>query len=210
MSTKAFHSRVGELVPAPLRPALVPLLEELGTIHLHIKALDKTIQDDIAPRYPQVERLQQVDGVGTLTSLAYVLSIGDQSRFKKSRDVGPFVGLCPRKHSSGDSDPQLSITRAGNPFLRRILVQSAQYALGPFGPDCELRRYGLKLVLRGGKCAKKRAVVAVARKMAVLLHRLWTTDTTPYDPWYQHKRRGEALPEPESKAARKPKMAATT
>lgn len=207
MSTKAFHTRVGELVPAHLRPALVPLLEELGTIHLRIQRLDDTIQREIAPRYPAVERLKQVDGVGTLTSLAYALSIGDPSRFKKSRDIGPFVGLCPRKHSSGESNPQLSITRAGNPFLRRILVQGAQYVLGPFGPDCELRRHGQKLVQRGGKCAKKRAVVAVARKLAVLLHRLWV-DTTPYDPWYQHKRRGEVPPESASKTTRKHKVAA--
>jgi transposase len=205
MSTKAFHKRVGELVPAHLQPALVPLLEELGTIHLRIQRLDDTIQREIAARYPAVERLTQVDGVGTLTALAYALSIGDPSRFKKSRDIGPFVGLCPRKHSSGESDPQLSITRAGNPFLRRILVQSAQYALGPFGPDCELRRHGEKLVLRGGKCAKKRAVVAVARKMAVLLHRLWV-NTSPYDPWYQHKRRGVEPSESQSKTTRKPKV----
>lgn len=204
MSTKAFHTRVGELVPAHLQPALVPLLEELGTIHLRIKGLDDTIKRKIAPRYPAIERLKQVDGVGTLTALAYALSIGDPNRFKKSRDIGPFVGLCPRKHSSGQSDPQLSITRAGNPFLRRTLVQSAQYALGPFGPDCELRRHGQKLVLRGGKCAKKRAVVAVARKLAVLLHRLWV-DTTPYDPWYQHKRR-EVMPDLDPKATRSPKV----
>lgn len=207
MSTRAFHARVGELVPPLLRPALVPLLEELGTIHLRIKSLDDTIQREIAARYPAIERLKQVHGVGTLTALAFALSIGDPGRFKKSRDIGPFVGLCPRKHSSGDSDPQLSITRAGNPFLRRILVQGAQYVLGPFGPDCELRRHGQKLVLRGGKCAKKRAVVAVARKMAVLLHRLWV-DTTPYDPWYQYKRRGEVPPETEPKTARKREVAA--
>lgn len=204
MSTRAFHTRVGELVPEDRQPAIVPLLQMLGAIHLQIGKLDDTIEQ-IAKRYPAVKRLTQVDGVGTLTALAYALSIDDPRRFKKSRDVGPFVGLCPRKHSSGDSNPQLSITRAGNPFLRRILVQSAQYVLGPFGPDCELRRHGEKLTQRGGKCAKKRAVVAVARKLSVLLHRLWV-DETPYDPWYQHTRRGQALPEPPSRITRKPKV----
>jgi transposase len=204
MSTRAFHTRVGMLVPQDRQPAIVPLLEMLGAIHLQIKKLDDAIQQ-IAKRYPAVQRLTQVDGVGTLTALAYALSIDDPSRFKKSRDVGPFVGLCPRKHSSGDSDPKLSITRAGNPFLRRILVQSAQYVLGPHGPDCELRRHGEKLVRRGGKCAKKRAVVAVARKLSVLLHRLWVDDT-PYDPWHQRKRRGEAPPEPPPRTTRKPKV----
>lgn len=204
MSTRAFHARVGVLVPPILQPALVPLLEELVSIHLRIKGLDDTIHK-ISLRHPAVERLTQVDGVGTLTALAYALSIGDPGRFKKSRDVGPFVGLCPRKRSSGESDPQLSITRAGNPFLRRILVQSAQYALGPLGPDCELRRQGEKLVQRGGKCAKKRAVVAVARKMAVLLHRLWVEPTT-YDPWYRLKRTGGTPPVPVPRT-RKPKLA---
>ena len=207
MSTRAFHARVGTLVPEEMRPALVPLLEELGAIHQRIKKLDETVAK-IAQGYPAVERLTRVDGVGTLTALAFALSIDDPRRFKKSRDVGPFVGLCPRKHSSGESDPQLSITRAGNPFLRRILVQSAQYALGPFGPDCQLRRHGEKLVQRGGRCAKKRAIVAVARKLAVLLHRLWVNET-PYDPWYLHTRRGESPPASRSKTTRKPKMART-
>ena len=111
MSTRAFHARVGTLVPEEMRPALVPLLEELGAIHQRIKKLDETVAK-IAQGYPAVERLTRVDGVGTLTALAFALSIDDPRRFKKSRDVGPFVGLCPRKHSSGESDPQLSITRA--------------------------------------------------------------------------------------------------
>jgi len=183
MSTKVFHARVGELVPAPLQPGLLPLLEELRTLHQRIRALDKEI-DSIAVRYPAVEKLLAIAGVGTLTALAFVLSIDNPGRFKKSRDVGPFVGLTPRKRSSGDSDPQLSITRSGNPYLRRILVQAAHYILGPFGPDCLLRRHGMRIHLSGGKHAKKRAAVAVARKLAVLLHRLWMSET-PYDPWYR-------------------------
>lgn len=185
MSTKAFHTRVGELVPPRLCPALVPLLEGLLSIHLQIKRLDSVIEG-IAGRYPAVQRLTRITGVGTLTALAFVLSIDDPIRFEKSRDVGPFIGLCPRKRSSGGSDPQLSITRSGNPFLRRILVQAAHYVLGPFGPDCLLRRHGKKIRDRGGKHAKKRAAVAVARKLAVVMHRLWVSPT-PYAPLYSSR-----------------------
>lgn len=185
MSTQAFHRCVGELVPVALQPGIVPLLEELKSLHQRIRSLDKEV-DSMAGRYPAVAKLSAVSGVGNLTALAFVLSLDEPRRFKKSREVGPFVGLTPRKHASGETDPQLSITRSGNPFLRRILVQAAHYILGPFGPDCLLRRHGKRIVERGGKHAKKRAAVAVARKLAVLLHRLWVSET-PYDPWYRSK-----------------------
>jgi transposase len=206
MSTKAFHARVGELVPAALQRGILPLLEELRSLHLRIRALDKEI-DAMAARYPAVAKLIAVHGVGNLTALAFVLSLDNPSRFKKSRDVGPFVGLTPRKHASGEKDPQLSITRSGNPFLRRILVQAAHYVLGPFGPDCLLRRFGLRISERGGKHAKKRAAVAVARKLAVLLHRLWLSET-PYDPWYRSNDAPPAAPEVKPKALRKKKQKA--
>jgi len=128
--------------------------------------------------------------VGPLTALAFVLTLEDPSRFPKSRDLGPALGLVPRRDQSGDRDPQLGITKSGNAFLRRLLVGSAHYILGPFGPDCALRRWGLELADRGGKNAKKRALVAVARKLAVLLHHLWKTGQT-YDPLYQSQRSRE-------------------
>ena len=110
-------------------------------------------------------------GVGPLTALAYVLTLEDSRRFAKSRTVGAYLGLVPRRDQSGEVDRQLGITKAGDHFLRRTLVQSAHYVLGPFGPDTDLRRWGLKLCERGGKSAKRRAIVAVARRLAVLLHR---------------------------------------
>lgn len=183
MSTNVFHARVGALLPSALKRGLQPLLDELQSLQLRIGSLDREI-DAMAARYPAVAKLSAISGVGNLTALAFALSLDDPRRFKKSRDVGPFVGLTPRKRASGASDPQLSITRTGNPFLRRILVQAAHYILGPFGPDCLLRRHGQRIVERGGKHAKKRAAVAVARKLAVLLHRLWVSET-PYDPWYR-------------------------
>jgi transposase len=183
--TRAFHRHVVHLVPPALQDGLMPLFEELASLHDRIRALDKKILA-IATRYPMVPRLTAIVGVGTLTGLAYVLCLDDSRRFKKSRDVGPYIGLTPRKYSSGEKDPQLSITRSGNPFLRRLLMQSAHYVLGHFGPNCLLRSHGQRIVERGGKHAKKRAVVAVARKLAVLMHRLWVNET-PYDPWYRCK-----------------------
>ena len=139
-----------------------------------IKALTQRIQE-VSESYPAVALVSQISGVGPLTALAFVLVIFDPKRFRRSRDVAPYLGLVPAKHQSGDRDPQLGITKAGNPFVRRLLVQSAHYILGASRsrPDCELRRYGLRLAARGGKAAKKRAVIAVARKLAVLMHHLW-------------------------------------
>jgi transposase len=140
-----------------------------------IRNYDKQIETMAEQRYPEVKILTQICGVGVLTALTYVLVLEDPHRFKKSRSVGAYLGLRPRLNQSGQSDRQLRITKAGDSLLRRLLVGSGQYILGPFGPDCDLRRWGLTLAARGGKNAKKRAVVAVARKLAVLLHRLWIT-----------------------------------
>jgi transposase len=135
-------------------------------------------------KYGHTTLLRQVKGVGPITSLAYVLTLEDPQRFASSREVGPYLGLVPKQEDSGDSQPQLGISKAGDRMLRRLLVGSSQYMLGAFGPDSDLRRYGLRLCERGGKNAKKRAVVAVARKLAVLLHHLWVTGDV-YEPLHQ-------------------------
>ena len=172
-SAASFKKRIAGLVPAGSSVDL--LAEEIEHLSRQIKRLDRRIEEIARQRYPQTQLLRQVKGVGPLTSLAFVLILFEPARFARSRDVGPYLGLVPRKHQSGDNDPQLRITKAGNAFLRRLLVQAAHYVLGPFGKDCELRRYGERLVASGGKAAKKRAVVAVARKLAVLLHHLWVS-----------------------------------
>lgn len=174
-STGAFAGKVSELLPEQLLPALAPVLEMIKELTAKIRAFDRTLAATAKKHYPEVQHLQQVDGIGPVTSVAYVLSIEDPKRFARSRKVGSWLGLCPRSHASGDSNPQLRISKAGDPRLRRLLVQAAHRVLGRFGADCDLRRYGLKLAARGGKAAKKRAAVAVARKLAVLLHRLWIT-----------------------------------
>ena len=140
--------------------------------------------EQLLQKYPAAVRLRQISGVGPLISLTFVLTLDDHMRFKKSRQIGCYLGLRPRQRDSGESQPQLRITKAGDPYLRSLLIQGAQYILGKFGPDTDLRRWGLKLAERGGKNAKKRAVVAVARKLAVLMHRLWA-DQSQYQPLRQ-------------------------
>ncbi len=180
-STSCFAKRADEEIPTDLRPALAPVLAVLAELQVQIRAFDRTIEQMLTERHPEAERLRQVTGVGPITAAAFVLTIGDPARFRRSRDVGAWVGLCPRKKESGDRDPQLSITKTGDRFLRRLLVGAAHYILGPFGPDCDLRRFGLRICERGGGNSKRRASVAVARKLAVLLHRLLVSGDS-YEP----------------------------
>ncbi len=133
--------------------------------------------------YPETQILRQVEGIGTLTALTFVLVLEDPHRFLKSRAVGAYLGLVPGEDQSGESDPQQRISKQGDEMLRRLMVGSAHYILGPFAHDSDLRRHGLKIAERGGKNAKKRAAVAVARKLSVLLHRLWITGEL-YEPLY--------------------------
>jgi transposase len=174
-STSYFHKRVRQDLPDELKPALTPVLDTIGALTRKIQRLETRIERLSAKRYPETGLLRQVSGVGPLTALSFVLTVEDPERFKSSRAVGPYLGLRPRQSQSGEQDPELRITKAGDTDLRRLLVGSAHYILGPFGPDTDLRRWGLALAARGRKNAKKRAVVAVARKLAVLLHRLWVT-----------------------------------
>jgi transposase len=193
-SAASFPKKVREALPSELREALTPILDTLAGLSSRIQAFDKTLAA-LAARHPGACALTQVNGVGTLTALTFVLTIGDPERFKSSRTVGAYFGLRPRQRDSGQQEPELHITKAGAPLMRRLLVNCAQYILGPFGQDCDLRRFGLAMVARGGKSAKKRAVVAVARKLAVLLHRLWVTGEV-YDPLRNAKARTITKAEP--------------
>ena len=174
-STKSFHHQVPELLPGILTPSLMPILNAIEDLSKKISDFDRVIESKAVKEYPATERLRQVRGVGPITSLSYVLVLDNAARFRNSREVGCYIGLKPKRDQSGERDPELRITKAGDRMLRCLLVGSAQYILGPFGEDSDLRRWGLKLVARGGKNAKKKAVVAVARKLAVLLHHLWKT-----------------------------------
>lgn len=185
-SADCFAGKVASAVPEPLLPALLPVLDTIASLSDQIRAYDRQIASLCQENYPETRHLQGIAGVGPLTSLAFVLTLENPQRFARSRQVGPALGLVPKRDQSGDRDPQLRITKTGDSYLRRLLVGSAQYILGPFGPDCHLRRWGLKLAERGGKNAKRRAIVAVARKLAILLHHLWTNGVI-YDLLYQAK-----------------------
>jgi transposase len=178
-----FSQKAAMCVPDELKPSLTPLLETISHLNKQIYSLDKAIESTAQNRYPETIRLRQVSGVGPITALQYVLTIGDPNRFTHSRDVPAYLGLTPRRHQSGSVEQQLRISKAGNKQLRSLLVQCAQYLLGRFGPDSDLKRWGARIFERGGKNSKKRAIVAVARKLAVLLHRLWVTGDT-YQPLY--------------------------
>lgn len=191
-STASFPKRAVEGIPEVLGSTLMPVLEMIRELTQQIRAYDRQIERLCEERYPEAELLRAVPGVGALTALCFILTLEDPTRFRRSRDVGPYLGLVPRRADTGESSPQLRITKAGDEMLRRLLVGSAHYLLGPFGPDTDLRRWGLKIAERGGKNAKKRAVVAVARKLAIVLHHLWLTGEV-YEPLHNAAGGAETL-----------------
>jgi transposase len=188
-TAKSFGNIKAAELPKEVRPALMPLVKMIRKATSEISAYDRRIEKLCTDHYPETKRLMQVNGVGPITALAFVLVIGPPRRFKKSRSVGSYVGLTPRQAESGESKPELSISKRGDGFLRKLLVGSSQYILGPFGTPCDLRQFGSDLAAKGQKNAKRKAVVAVARKLAVLLHHLWLTGEK-YDPWYNESRKG--------------------
>lgn len=192
VDTEYFWKKTRSLLPAELQKVFGPLYELLETLQSQIKEYDRRITVLVEECYPESELLLPIKGVGPITSLAYILTVEDPHRFAKSRQVGSYFGLRPRLDQSGDHDPELSITKCGNGMVRRLLIQAAHYILGPFGEDCDLKRFGLRIASPGGKRAKRRAVVAVARKLSVLLHRLWVTGEV-YDPLYNSKELKEAV-----------------
>jgi transposase len=180
-STESFPKRTRATTTKDLFPGLETLLATIEQLTKAIREMDRAIEQLCRERYPETELLRQVPGVGAVTALYYMLTIEDPRRFARSRSVGAYVGLRPRQRDSGEQRPQLRITKAGDRLLRSLLVRCAHYILGPFGPDTDLRRSGLRMAERGGSAAKKRAIVATARRLAVLLHRLWVT-AEEYEP----------------------------
>jgi len=174
-TTEGFASRMRKEGLEATYPGMEVLVEQIHQLTQQIRELDRRIEALCETAYPETAALRQIQGVGALTALAYVLTLEDPRRFRRSRQVGAYLGLRPKRRQSGKGDPLLRISKAGDPFLRRLLVQAAHYILGPFGPDTDLRRFGQRLIARGGRAAHKKALVAVARKLAVLLHRLWVT-----------------------------------
>jgi transposase len=186
---RSFHKRAQEHIPEALLAALAPVLEQIGSLTEHIRQYDRRLEAIAKEHYPETELLRQVEGVGPLTALTFVLTVEDPYRFERSRSVGAYLGLVPARDRSGERDPQKRISKEGDEMLRRLLVSGAHYILGPFGSDSDLRRHGGKIASRGGKNSKKRAVVAVARKLAVLLHSLWISGEV-YEPLRNAHRSG--------------------
>ena len=182
-SASSFSRRARASLDSNWFSTVDPLLDAIQHLSDQIRAYDVEIRRLSEEKYPETRWLRQVRGVGWLTALAYVLIIEDPHRFRKSRQVGAYVGLCPAVSQSGDRDPQLRITRQGDGFLRKLLIHCSHYQLGPFGEDSDLRRHGEKISATGGKAARKRAVVAVARKLANLLHLLWVRKVD-YEPFH--------------------------
>tara|TARA_R110002167_G_scaffold342331_1_gene551134 strand:- start:334 stop:1464 length:1131 start_codon:yes stop_codon:yes gene_type:complete len=198
-STGSFHSKAEAFLceHPELQSAIAPAIISIKSLTEQIRVYEKMIQQSAREHHPQAIDLQQIPSIGPITSLAFVLGIEDPTRFKKPRDVGPYLGLVPRRDQSGDNDQELPITKAGNKYLRKLLVQSAQYLLGHFGPDCALREHGLKLAAKGGRGAKKKAVIAIARKLAVMMVAIWQKGSS-YEPYPGRK---DHEPDTESKTS---------
>jgi len=170
-STESLPARAPAAIPPALAAVATPLVQQIALLNAQIEGMDKQVEK-LGAKYPEIQLLRTVPGVGPIVAAAYVLTL-DRPDTASNRSAGAFVGLRPGQSQSGDSDPQRRISKTGDSCLRSLLVQSAQYILGRFGPDSELRRWGLKLAATGGKRGKKRAIVAVARKLAVVLHAMW-------------------------------------
>jgi len=179
--TKVFAKKCRALIPESLQTALNPIFDVIQNMTDGANQFDESIIEISKNDFPQTEVLRQVHGVGPLIALAFVATIGDPGRFAKSRTIGAYLGLVPRIKQSGKSDPALSITKCGDRFMRSLLVSAATKILGPKGEDCELRRFGERIAAQGGKRAKARARIAVARKLGTLLHALLRTGEV-YEP----------------------------
>jgi len=171
--THTFGERAVDALPDFLRAALTRLLEQIDALSRAIAGYDQQIAE-LAAKHPELERLESIPGVGRLTAMTFVLTLGRAERFAHSRDVAGFLGLRPKQRQSGARDPQLGISKSGDPYLRKLLVQCAHHILGHYGKDSALRQWGLAKS-EGGKKATLRAIIAVARKLSVLLHRLWVS-----------------------------------
>jgi transposase len=188
----SFHKQCRDFLPENLNKILQVIIETIEHIIDRLNEFGRRIKEISTEIHTETKLLQAISGVGPLTALAYVLVLEEPGRFGKGPQVGKFLGLTPKRDQSGETDKQPRITKAVNRFLRRLPVGAAQYILGPFGPDCHLRLFGLRLAERGGKSAKKRAVVTVARELAVLMHRLWRNGEV-YDPFYKAAMRENAV-----------------
>jgi transposase len=180
----SFAARCREELPRAVGASLGPLVEQIAQLTQQIQNYEKQIDAVAEKKYPDTAPLRGVFGVGPVTALTFVLTLADPQRFARSRDVGCYLGLRPQRSQSGEPDPQWGITKAGNRYLRWLLrVEGAHRLLRVDAPDSVLKRWGQTLCERGGKNAQRRAIVAVARQLAILLHKLWATQQR-WEPLY--------------------------
>lgn len=203
-SAEAFHHRAETFLAEhpELETAISPALKSIQSLTEQIKVYEAQIQQSARQHHPQAVMFQQIPSIGPITSMAFVLTIEDPHRFKDPRDVGAYLGLVPKRDQSGDTDKQLPISKTGNAYLRQLLVQCAQYLVGHFGPDCALRRQGLLLAAKGGRAAKKKAVIAIARKLAVMMVAMWQKGST-YEDFPPKRGNTKPASKPASKGARR-------
>ncbi len=202
--TAACAKKAAAAMPSDLKDTLGPLLLVIQHRSDEIRRYDKKIEQLGDEKYPHTLRMRSIRGVGPITALAFVLNLDNAvEKLESRRAAGPRRGLRPKQRGSGKRQPELSITKSGDALLRKLLLQCAQYVLGHHGAESRLRSWGWRLAARGGKAAKRKAVVAVARKLAILLHVLWKREVD-FDPLYETKRPSRA----QNQQAQPPKPAA--
>lgn len=173
-TAEAFPKRAWSELPEAMRRLAAEQLVAIRKLSRTIGRYDTQLHGIAREYEPQLGVLVQVPGVADLTALAVLLAMGDPARFRHSRDFAAFLGLVPARDQSGEHDPDQGISKTGDTYARRLLVSAAHCILNR-GPDSDLKRWGLALAARYGPKKLQRAAVALARKLAVLLHRLAVT-----------------------------------
>lgn len=156
-----------------LEPLFAPLVTSMEIIEEQLRASNRLLESR-ATEDVVCSRLMTVPGVGPITALTFTASVEDPHRFARSEDVGAYAGLVPRRSQSGERDVSGNISKAGDPMLRRSLYEAANIMLCRVQRPFALQQWGQRIAESKGN---KRARIAVARKLAVLLHSLWVNET---------------------------------
>jgi transposase len=187
-SGKSFREKV-EVAISTLNPrvqqVIKSLLNILDTLEEEIKELDQVVKE-IGKKDEKVKLLQTIDGVGPITALAFVAEVDDPKRFEDSKDVAAYIGLTPTQYSSGEIQRQGGISKKGSKHTRCLLVEAATTLLTRCQVWSKIKAWGLKLMRKIGK---KKAIIAVARKLAVTMHRMLITQK----PFERSSKKKEAL-----------------
>ncbi len=170
-----FAMRAAELIKdrPELAVAVTPLLTARTALEQQIADLDRKVMK-LARSNAQVQQLMTAPGIGPVTALCFLATIDDPTRFKRSRSVGAYVGLTTRRYASGEIDWTGRISKCGDKMLRGYLYEAANVLLTRAAKWSALKAWGIRLAKRSGL---RKAKIAVARKLAVILHRMWIDGT---------------------------------